>query len=275
MQRDLLSILACPMCKTAPLGIETASQEELLACSGCGRKYRAEGPIPDLLPEGLGSDLSAAHAEWSRWSGKLRNFIQWRKQTWNGSAAADRFRSQVDEIKTAFVDFTGLRNSGRRILDVGCGSGIRSYLGSCAYVGVDPLLIEGHQYDFPVVRGVGEHLPFRDGSFDEAVLNQVLDHCNSIDGVLREAVRVAGPDGAVNVMQYTSEADGLLAGTYNMLIRVYLAIKGVRTLDTKMSRFDRKSIEAYFRERFRDVNVVRYSQTQIFIRARGWKENPQ
>jgi uncharacterized protein YbaR (Trm112 family)/SAM-dependent methyltransferase len=275
MKEDVLKILACPMCKASPLGCETSSGTEVLKCPGCGRKYRIENSIPDMLPENIAGDLSVADNEWNIWSDKLQNFIQWRKMTWNGSMGAEKIKSHVDEIKINFVDFTGLRDSGKMIIDIGCGSGLRPFLGSSTYVGIDPLLIEGHSYDFPMVRGVGEHLHFCDGSFDEAVLNQVLDHCNSIDKVLQETMRVVRADGAINVMQYTSEPDSLLVRAYNALIKIYLAIKGVKDLDTKTRCFDRKGIENFFRERFKEVKVWEYSRTQVFIRATGWKENQQ
>jgi uncharacterized protein YbaR (Trm112 family) len=55
MRKDLLDILACPMCK-APL--ELTSEEEqgqevvrgYLTCSGCGERYPIEDSIPNLLP---------------------------------------------------------------------------------------------------------------------------------------------------------------------------------------------------------------------------------
>lgn len=277
MNEDFLKILACPTCKASPLDCgPSSSGTEVLKCFGCGKKYRVENSIPDMLPEHIAGDLSVADTEWNAWSGKLQNFIQWREMTWNGSLDAEKIQSDVDVIKKKFADFTGFRNSGKRLIDIGCGDGgLKTFLGTCDYCGVDPLLIQGCKYDFSMIRAVGEHLPFRDGSFDEAVLNQVLDHCNSIDTVLRETVRVVRANGAINVMQYTSEPDSLLVGIYNMLIKIYLAIKGVKDLDTKTRRFDRKGIENFFRERFQEVKVLEYSQTQVFIRAIGWNKNQQ
>jgi SAM-dependent methyltransferase len=45
------------------------------------------------------------------------------------------------------------------------------------------------------VRGVGEHLPFRDGSFDAVVCCLVIEHARDPDAVLAEAVRVLAAGG--------------------------------------------------------------------------------
>jgi uncharacterized protein YbaR (Trm112 family) len=56
MKRELLEILACPVCKSSPL-IMTVDKEDgseivegELACQKCGRKYPIEGSIPNMLP---------------------------------------------------------------------------------------------------------------------------------------------------------------------------------------------------------------------------------
>ena len=46
---------------------------------------------------------------------------------------------------------------------------------------------------------VGEQLPFRDGTFDLVVLDQVIEHVTDQRKVLGEALRVVKPDGAIYV----------------------------------------------------------------------------
>ncbi|HSQ77790.1 MAG TPA: methyltransferase domain-containing protein [Nitrospirota bacterium] len=276
MKEELLKILACPMCKTAPLRYDRSPGTETLTCSGCAGTYPVEKSIPHMLPDKIADNLSARDREWSTWSGKLENFIQWRKMTWNASTNAERLKIHVDAMKEKFVTFTGLRNSGKRIIDIGSGDGgMKTVLGSCSYFGVDPLLIEGCPYDFPMVRAVGEYLPFRSGSFDAAILNQVLDHCNSVDDVLEETMRVIGADGSIYVMQYIARGDSFAARIYNLLIKAYLAIKGVKNLDTKTRRYDRKDLVDFFRERFEAVESVEFSESQTFIRAARAKKEPK
>ena len=58
MRRDLMDILACPLCK-GPLTL-TATREEggevlegTLACAACGESYPIAEGIPNLLPPDL------------------------------------------------------------------------------------------------------------------------------------------------------------------------------------------------------------------------------
>jgi uncharacterized protein YbaR (Trm112 family) len=272
LTKDLLEILACPECKGNPLILEHTDGEEVLACPACKIRFPVVNGIPDMLPRPISDDLSSDNKEWKTWSVKLGNFVQWRKRTWNGAPDAHKTAAYVDEIKKRFVDFTGLRDSGRKIIDIGCGNGaMKELLGACGYYGVDPLLIEGHQYDFPIVRGVGEHLSFRNGSFDAVLLNQVLDHCNSINKVIDEAVRVGGDHVPLCVMQYLSEPAGFANRLYKKLSGAYHALWETKSLDVKTRRFDRKGLINYFRARFDEVDSLEYSQSQIFIRAAGRK----
>ena len=58
MKRDLMDILACPMCKE-PLTLTVSKEEEdeivegSLECTKCGEVYPIEDTIPNLLPPSL------------------------------------------------------------------------------------------------------------------------------------------------------------------------------------------------------------------------------
>ena len=58
MKRDLLDILACPMCKS-PLALTVEEENEVevvrgtLQCEGCRETYPIEDSIPNLLPPNL------------------------------------------------------------------------------------------------------------------------------------------------------------------------------------------------------------------------------
>jgi uncharacterized protein YbaR (Trm112 family) len=273
LNAELVEILACPICKASPLRYEQSSQAESLICPACNRVYQVVNGIADMLPVEIDSALSLKDAEWNVWNAKLENFILWRKRTWDGSHAADKAQSYAIDLKEKFVGFAGLRDSSEKIIDIGCGDGgIRKMLGRCSYNGIDPLLIENHVYDFPMVRGVGEYLPFVDEAFDEAILTQILDHCNSIDGLIAEVIRVTGKNGSVNVMQYISKPEGIFVNIYHAILRFYLSVKGIKNLDTKMRHFDMEGLLNFFRDRFEEVRFLKYSDSQLFVRASIWKK---
>ena len=272
MNTGLLKILVCPICKTGPLRYEKSSQAESLTCPECKKIYRIESGIPNMLPDGISSSL-LKDGSWKSWSKRLDNFILWRKRTWNGSSEADELQTSAFALKERFVEFTALKNSSKKIIDIGCGDGgIRAMLGECDYYGIDPLLIEKHRYVFPIVKGIGEYLPFGDGVFDEVILSQVLDHCNSIDELITEIIRVTGKNGSVNVMQYISKPEGSWRRIYYELLRFYLSVKGSNTTETKMRHFDVEGLLRFFRNRFEEVRFLKYSDSQIFIKASLWKK---
>lgn len=81
-----------------------------------------------------------------------------------------------------------------RVLDVGCGSGevaqSLSELRPLAHLeGVDTLVRP--RTLVPVTAYDGQHLPFEDGSFDYAMLVDVLHHTADPAGILKECRRVA------------------------------------------------------------------------------------
>ena len=62
MKKDLMDILACPVCK-GPLAL-TVDEEEgddvvkgALLCSACSETYRIEESIPNLLPPDVRSQI--------------------------------------------------------------------------------------------------------------------------------------------------------------------------------------------------------------------------
>ena len=56
MKRDLLEILACPICKNNPLELEVIEErdgeivEGVLHCSRCSADYPIKDSIPNMLP---------------------------------------------------------------------------------------------------------------------------------------------------------------------------------------------------------------------------------
>ena len=88
-----------------------------------------------------------------------------------------------------------------RVLDLGCGRGgiVELFWRDVRFAaGLDPdtpSLTEHRAEGMPVVRGVGERLPFVDGSFDVIVCLWVLEHLDAPTETLAEVRRVLTPGG--------------------------------------------------------------------------------
>jgi SAM-dependent methyltransferase len=108
------------------------------------------------------------------------------------------WRSSGDQLE-AMVRSHVSRDSA--VLDLGCGrGGVVELLWRDVRLaaGLDPdapSLSEHRASGMPILRGVGEHLPFVDKSFDLIVSLWVLEHLRDPAGVLREVHRVLKPGG--------------------------------------------------------------------------------
>jgi uncharacterized protein YbaR (Trm112 family) len=65
MRKDLMEILACPMCKgELTLTIDEEKDDEIirgtLLCAACNERYPIEDSIPNLLPPDLRKQMSNA-----------------------------------------------------------------------------------------------------------------------------------------------------------------------------------------------------------------------
>ena len=112
-------------------------------------------------------------------------------------------------IRKVSAPFKGLD-----VLDLGCGTGHLSRMLERAnrVVSYDPAFEgvkttrERRQTRGAFVVGGGEHLPFRDESFDAILLIDVLEHIADDAGVAREARRVLRPGGRVLCMVPENQA---------------------------------------------------------------------
>ncbi len=196
---DLLSLLACPDCR-APLARAGVG----LGCGACGRQYAVIDGIPQLLPSALATGTPTDPA-WRAWAAALDRLVAWRRRTWNGGAAAQVYQSAVRGMQAEFASHCRLAEARGTLLDVGCGSAdiVAVLSPECRYVGVDPLPLPPAGGP-PMVRGVGERLPFRASAFDLVMVLETLDHCQSPLATVEEILRVLKPGGTLCVEQYVT-----------------------------------------------------------------------
>jgi SAM-dependent methyltransferase len=105
----------------------------------------------------------------------------------------------ADPYSRAFRNFVD-RHAAGTVLDIGCGThGRPVYLSGIPadqLFGLEPLLLRA-PFDFPVVRGIAEYMPWENHSFDTAVSATAIDHALSLDRTLDEIVRVLVPNGTL------------------------------------------------------------------------------
>jgi SAM-dependent methyltransferase len=111
---------------------------------------------------------------------------------------------------------------GARILDIGCGLGVyvrkfRDFSDDVCGIDIDPKrLREGARTTPGLMLAVGEHLPFRDGTFDVIVLNEVIEHVTNDAATMREAERILRDGGRIVIYApnrlYPFETHGIYLG---------------------------------------------------------------
>jgi demethylmenaquinone methyltransferase / 2-methoxy-6-polyprenyl-1,4-benzoquinol methylase len=109
-------------------------------------------------------------------------------------------------------------NAASRVLDVATGTGLvaRAIL-ECgvpaeAVVGLDPsrgMLAENQRNQrVPLVQGLGERLPFREGAFDFVVMGYALRHVADLALLFSEFRRVLRPGGSVLILEISKPRSG-------------------------------------------------------------------
>ena len=115
---------------------------------------------------------------------------------------------------------------GKSVLEVGCGpTGVIFELDNTKFrVGLEPMelddIISGTTKRSIVRKGIGENMPFEDGSFDIAISFNALDHSSDPVKVVQEIRRVLKQDGELLLWVY-------------ILRKKYVSLRGL------LNRFDK------------------------------------
>lgn len=209
--QEMLTDVRCPVCPTESLEVLTEEKTGecimigALQCASCDSGYQIRGGVSDLIPGDVQAD------EWRLWNEHLAGFDARRK--WR-IEHPDRFSTRAthrsSSLQRAFAEFTEIEAG--VILDIGCGPGnFRHCFDSrrVNYWGIDPLPLPESQ-NFPFIRAVAEHLPFRDHMFSDLVVMAAMDHFQDIEAFCEETVRVLAPDGRLHIVQSVHDVHGPL-----------------------------------------------------------------
>ena len=216
----LNDLLVCAVChnELSWISVET---EGRIACSRCDISYPFSAGVYNMTPLPLPDEN--LRSKWDTWEKLQANGLR-------SYTAAPEFNLSIGnrEDAQAFKEFA---QASGLVLDIGCGPQTRpSYLpesGQC--VGMDPLL--GQQpRGFSFVQGIGEYLPFRDGTFDHILYASSLDHIMNPRNSLAEASRCLKPAGQISLWIDGLASDDPQGNSSRWERYSMLARKGIKSL---------------------------------------------
>ena len=128
--------------------------------------------------------------------------------------------------------------AGMHVLDVATGTGLvaREALALIGpegrLIGLDPsagMLAEAVELQVPLVRALGERLPFGDARFDFVSMGFALRHVSDLEGLFGEMRRVLKPGGTACILEITQPGNPLVAGPLRFFMtRVVPVVAGLR-----------------------------------------------
>ena len=147
--------------------------------------------------------------------------------------------------------------SGMQVLDVATGTGLvareaLAVVGPTGKVlGLDPsagMLSEAVKLDIPLVRALGEKLPYRDQAFDFVSMGFALRHVADLDALFAEMKRVLKPGGTACILEITRPSSDLVAAPMRAfmtgVVPAVAALARRRAAASKLMHFYWDTIEA-------------------------------
>lgn len=163
---------------------------------------------------------------------------------------------------------------GKRILDIGCGVGafvrrLREFTDRVHGIDIDREGVTIGAEELPNLGlAVGEHLPFRDSSFDVIFLHEVLEHVDDDLATMKEARRVLAPGGTVVIFVpnrlYPFETHGVFFGKKYLFGNMPLVNYLPDLLRNRLVPHARAYTAAGLRRVYRKAGLYPRLHTQVF-----------
>lgn len=221
MDKELLDILACSICKGA---LKLDEKNQKFGCSRCGREYLILNDIPIMWDEESVAikDYNEEEDEKTRLMRQAdiqatQKFLKLKKDgknreknlLWSFEGQVSRGKRSIAENITHSRMLNSIENlyngtlNGKIILNIGCGGGIEAEWATkkgAKVIGLDLSIdfilaaterFRRNNLKAYFVQGNGEYLPFADSSFDIVFIYGTLHHIPQTDKVISEAARVS------------------------------------------------------------------------------------
>jgi ubiquinone/menaquinone biosynthesis C-methylase UbiE len=163
---------------------------------------------------------------------------------------------------------------GARILDIGCGLGVyvrkfREFSGRVYGIDIDAKrLREGARTTPGLMLSASETLPFRDGTFDVVVLNEVIEHVRDDAATLAEALRVLQPGGHIVIYApnrlYPFETHGIYVGQKFIFGNIPLINWLPDPIRNRLVPHARAYTKRSIRRTYRDLNARVNVETYVY-----------
>jgi len=167
----------------------------------------------------------------------------------------------------------------KKILDLGCGRGdflLECYREKLEIIGIDVNekhveisreKLKKHGFNFDVIQGMGEQLPFKETSFDFINCTEVLEHTNNPEGVLRECYRVLKKDGYLFVT--IPNKFSIRDPHYNLLFLNWLPRK-LKTIYINLRKIKRNPFHCSDNQDINNMHYYTYRQFKNLIKSNGF-----
>lgn len=221
MDKELLDILACPICKG---NLKLNEKDQKFVCSQCDREYFIPSDIPIMWDDESVAIKDYINEEEDEKTGLMRQadsqatqkFLKKDDKKNRGKNLLWTFEGQINRGKNSLAEnitHSRMLNSienlyngtlkGKKVLNIGCGGGIEAEWATkkgAKVIGLD-LSVEfilaaverfrRNNLKAYFVQGNGEYLPFADNSFDIVFIYGTLHHIPQSDKAILETSRVA------------------------------------------------------------------------------------